>query len=265
MKSGSIRLHDENHGLPASGVGYILWLDCRREILSRSCCRMDQLLNALFPLSYRKQDTVSNLPISRDRSTRRFNYDSLKRVVDVIGSTALLFALSPLLLLIAFVLCFTGPVFFSQKRLTKGGRVFTLYKFRTMRVDAETASGPTFAHRNDPRITMLGSVLRRTRLDEIPQLLNVLLGDMSLIGPRPERPEFAHSLSERIPRFPERLQVKAGLTGLAQVRAGYASSQREFRKKLSYDLLYIKHRCLLLDLRIAAHTVAVVLTGKGAQ
>ena len=264
MKSAAVRLHDENHGPLAVRVGYILCLDLRYEILSRSRC-MEQLLSALFPLSFRKQDAQSNAPTSNDRSTRRFSYDSFKRVVACTSSAALRPALSPIVQLIVVVLSFTGPVFFSQKRLTKGGRVFTLYKFRTMTIDAETASGPTFAHRNDPRITTLGSVLRRSRLDEIPQLLNVLLGDMSLIGPRPERPEFAHSLSVRIPRFPERLQVKAGLTGLAQVHAGYASSQREFRKKLSYDLIYIKHRCILLDLRIAAHTVAVVLTGKGAQ
>ncbi len=154
---------------------------------------------------------------------------------------------------------------FSQRRLTRHGKVFTMYKFRTMSVDAEQKTGAVWAVSEDPRVTKIGRVLRKFRIDELPQLLNVLAGDMSLIGPRPERPEIAAKLKKELPAFQRRLEVKAGITGLAQVGSGYASCVRSYQRKLALDLIYINNRCLLLDLRIALKTVFVVLTGAGAR
>ena len=134
-----------------------------------------------------------------------------------------------------------------------------------MIANAEGSSGAVWAATNDPRVTTVGKFLRSSRLDELPQLVNVLKGEMSLIGPRPERPEFAETLEEQLPQFGKRLAVKGGITGLAQVSAGYAACIDSYREKLALDLLYIKNRSLLLDLSIALQTVKVVLTGNGAR
>jgi lipopolysaccharide/colanic/teichoic acid biosynthesis glycosyltransferase len=130
---------------------------------------------------------------------------------------------------------------------------------------AENSSGATFAHKKDPRVTAVGRFIRTTRLDELPQLFNVLRGDMSLIGPRPERPEIADQLSRNIRRFPKRLETKAGLTGLAQVIQGYPDGIHGYRRKLGLDLVYIKRQSLLTDLWIAAKTIGVVISGSGAR
>jgi lipopolysaccharide/colanic/teichoic acid biosynthesis glycosyltransferase len=158
-----------------------------------------------------------------------------------------------------------GPILIRQKRITQGGEEFTLLKFRSMRPDAESATGAVLAAADDNRITGIGKILRKTRLDELPQLLNVLRGDMSLIGPRPERPEIARSLGEQIRGFHRRLGAKAGLTGLAQVIQGYPDGIDGYRQKLALDVVYIKRRSLLLDLQIAIRTVGVVLSGSGAR
>lgn len=178
-----------------------------------------------------------------------------------------LLVLSPLMALIAVAVACTshGSVVFSQKRLTKGGRIFTMYKFRTMHCDAEAKTGAVWASYCDPRVTTVGRILRVTRLDELPQLVNVMLGDMSLIGPRPERPELAEQLSRELPQFSRRMEVNAGITGLAQTALGYASSVRGYRRKLALDIQYIENRSLLLDLVIALKTVVVVITGTGAR
>ena len=144
------------------------------------------------------------------------------------------------------------------------GRPFVLVKFRTMRVDAEKY-GAQFAEKNDPRVTPIGKFLRVTRLDELPQLWNVLRGDMSMVGPRPERPEFIELLSSQIPDYLDRLGMRPGLTGLAQVINGYDSDIEGFRRKVQLDLLYSRKCCLWNDLRILASTVTVVLTGRGAR
>lgn len=193
-------------------------------------------------------------------------YDFFKRGLDILVAGALLIALSPLLVVLAIaVRCSSsGPAMFKQLRLTKNGKAFRMYKFRTMRADAEAASGAVFATVNDPRITSIGKFMRRSRLDELPQLFNVLRGEMSLVGPRPERPELVPDLVATHPHFEQRLKVRAGLTGLAQVSVGYSSSARQYRHKLTCDRLYIENRCLFLDLWILFKTVAVVLTGKGA-
>lgn len=157
-----------------------------------------------------------------------------------------------------------GPIFFRQTRVGMGGRNFIVYKFRTMRTDAE-ATGAKWATKNDPRVTKVGMFMRKTRLDEVPQLWNVLRGDMGFVGPRPERPEFVPWLSEQIPYFDLRHMIRPGLTGWAQVRYGYGATLAESREKLEFDLYYIKHMSLGLDLLIMFETVKTILRRQGAQ
>jgi lipopolysaccharide/colanic/teichoic acid biosynthesis glycosyltransferase len=157
-----------------------------------------------------------------------------------------------------------GPALFSQPRVGRDGAVFTLWKFRSM-VHGLQAPGVHFAQAEDPRITRVGRVLRRTRLDELPQLFNVLMGHMSLVGPRPEQAAFVRDFAATIPSYPYRHLVRPGLTGWAQVQQGYADSADATRVKLSYDLYYVAHYSLALDLLIAAKTVKTVCTGFGAR
>lgn len=191
----------------------------------------------------------------------------IKRIVDIVASLTLLTFAAPLMALVAIAIKLTspGPIFYNQTRLTEGGREFTLHKFRSMRIDAEGDSGAKLAKRADPRTTNIGRWLRLTRVDELPQLINVLVGDMSLIGPRPERPEIASELRRSIPSFNRRLATKAGLTGLAQVIQGYPDGIDGYRRKVGLDIVYIKNWSLLLDLWIAARTVLVVFSGSGAR
>jgi lipopolysaccharide/colanic/teichoic acid biosynthesis glycosyltransferase len=200
-------------------------------------------------------------------NSRPLPYDHVKRAFDVAGAIVLGVALLPVMAGVATSIRLTspGPVIFRQRRLTDGGRVFLLCKFRTMRVDAEKESGAVVAQLHDARVTRVGRLLRKTRLDELPQLWNVLRGDMSLIGPRPERPELARNFEKKIRGFGKRLGVKAGLTGLAQVIQGYPEYTDGYRQKLALDILYIKKKGLLLDLWIAMKTVGVVLSGSGAR
>jgi lipopolysaccharide/colanic/teichoic acid biosynthesis glycosyltransferase len=194
-------------------------------------------------------------------------YERGKRAVDVVGALTLLVVASPLMSGVALAIKATspGPILIRQRRLTAGGREFTLFKFRSMNHHAERVSGATFAVSDDKRVTPVGKIIRTTRLDELPQLINVLLGDMSLIGPRPERPEMAQELGERIRGFHRRLGVKAGLTGLAQVLQGYPDDVDGYRRKLGLDMLYIRKQGFALDLWIALRTIGVVLTGSGAK
>jgi sugar transferase (PEP-CTERM system associated) len=157
-----------------------------------------------------------------------------------------------------------GPIFFRQTRVGLGGKNFSVYKFRTMRTDAEVA-GAKWATKNDPRVTSVGRFMRKTRLDEVPQLWNVLRGDMGFVGPRPERPEFVPWLSEQIPYFNLRHMIRPGLTGWAQVRYGYGATLEEAREKLEFDLYYIKHMTLGLDLLIMFETVKTIIRRQGAQ
>jgi lipopolysaccharide/colanic/teichoic acid biosynthesis glycosyltransferase len=196
------------------------------------------------------------------RLTRPAWQQGVKGVVERVLSVVLLVVLSPLLVLVALaIVVFSGlPVFYHQERLGKGLRPFTAHKFRTMIKDAETA-GAQFATVDDPRVTGIGRLLRSARIDELPQLLNVARGDMSLVGPRPERPEFVHRFIEEDPLYVERYRVRPGITGLAQVSAHYATTADV---KLRFDLMYVYHQSLALDVRILLRTVQVVLTGKGA-
>lgn len=157
-----------------------------------------------------------------------------------------------------------GPIFFRQTRVGMGGRNFSVYKFRTMRTDAE-AAGAKWATKNDPRVTRVGMFMRKTRLDEVPQLWNVLRGDMGFVGPRPERPEFVPWLSEQIPYFDLRHMIRPGLTGWAQVRYGYGATLAQSREKLEFDLYYIKHMTLGLDLLIMFETVKTIIRRQGSQ
>jgi sugar transferase (PEP-CTERM system associated) len=190
-----------------------------------------------------------------------------KRVMDIMCAGIGLVLAAPLMLgtYIAIRITSTGPVLYHQQRVGKNGQVFTVHKFRSMRVDAEAASGPVWASKaGDPRVTPIGSLLRRSRLDEIPQLWNVLKGDMSFVGPRPERPEFVASLTDQIPFYGQRHIVRPGLTGWAQVCYTYGATTEDALQKLQYDLYYIKNLSLSLDVFIIFETVKTVVLRKGA-
>lgn len=193
-------------------------------------------------------------------------YAPFKRLMDFVGATILFVLLAPVMLIVALCVRFSspGPIIFTQRRLTDGGRVFWMYKFRTMYEDAESATGAVWAKKHDPRVTYVGRILRKTYLDELPQLVNVIRGEMSLIGPRPERPELVSKLSAELPSFHRRLEVRGGITGLAQTSNGYASSIETYRRKLAWDILYVKRRSLALDLQIALRTLLVLFKGGSA-
>lgn len=191
----------------------------------------------------------------------------VRRVVSVLASLACLIVFLPLIpfIILAIKLDSAGAATYRQERVGRNGVVFSCYKFRTMRADAEADTGPTWATDDDPRITRVGRVLRYARLDEIPQLYNVLRGDMGFIGPRPERPEFVEKLSREIPYYQLRHIVRPGITGWAQIRYKYGSSVEDALQKLQYDLFYIKNMSLGLDFWIIVQTIKVILLGRGAQ
>ena len=197
----------------------------------------------------------------------RKKFEQFKRVFDFLAVSLGLILVSPLFLIIAILIKIDseGPVFFKQDRVGKMGMIFKMWKFRTMRNNAELETGPAWAAEDDPRITRLGLFLRKCHIDELPQLINVFKGEMSLIGPRPERPVFVEEINGHITNFNGRLKVRPGITGLAQVRYRYGASIKDAARKLKYDLLYIKRMCWLLDLRIMFWTVGRVLSGEGAR
>jgi exopolysaccharide biosynthesis polyprenyl glycosylphosphotransferase len=188
----------------------------------------------------------------------------IKRLVDIFVSSVALLLFSPLILVIMVLIKIgsKGPVLFKQERVGKDGKIFSLYKFRSMTKDAEKYTGPVMAKSDDKRTTKWGKIMRKARLDEIPQLINVLKGDMSLVGPRPERPFFVEGFKREIPGYVQRLQVRPGITGLAQVYSRYDISARS---KLRYDLLYVRRHSLFLDLEIILRTIGVILRRRGAR
>ncbi len=192
---------------------------------------------------------------------------ALKRVLDILASSIGLLLSLPLCVLTAALIKLTsrGPIFFTQERVGEDGEVFRLIKFRTMRQDAEAETGPVWAKKDDNRITTVGRFLRISRIDEIPQFLNILNGRMSFVGPRPERPHFVEQLKQEIPFYPLRHTVKPGLTGWAQVCHPYGASTDDAQEKLRYDLYYIKNIRLLFDLNIMLRTISVILRGQGAR
>lgn len=223
----------------------------------------------------------------RAESTTARIYGGFKRTIDVLLSAIGLLVLLPVFAILAVLIKLDsrGSVFYAQERIGMNrrrsrktphtgnerrradsfGRPFKIYKLRTMVSDAEKHTGPVWASAQDSRITRLGNFLRKTRLDETPQLWNVLLGDMSLVGPRPERPSFVRSFAETIPDYAKRCQALPGITGLAQVKSHYDTSIDTVNRKLQYDLYYVRHGRLLLDLKIMAATVKVMARGEGAR
>ena len=191
----------------------------------------------------------------------------LKRLSDIIVGLALLSLTLPLMALtmLAIKIDSPGPVFYRQQRVGQFDKPFTLLKFRSMTANAEAGGNPVWAQRNDPRVTRVGRFIRATRIDELPQLVNVLVGEMSLVGPRPERPHFVEQLSQAIPFYRQRSYVKPGVTGWAQINFPYGASVEDAREKLAYDLYYIKNRSILLDAAVLVSTVRVVLFGEGAR
>src|SRR4030095_6498011 len=190
-----------------------------------------------------------------------------KRALDVVAAGLGLLLLSPIIALVAVAVRLTskGPAIYHQERVGQGGRVFTVHKFRSMREDAEVGPGAVWAQSKAPRVTSIGGFLRRTRLDEIPQLWNVLVGDMSMVGPRPERPEFVGQLTEQIPFYGLRHSVRPGVTGWAQVRYTYGASVEDAMQKLQYDIFYIKHMTVTFDVYILFSTIKTVVLRRGAQ
>ncbi len=197
------------------------------------------------------------VPTSRHKSP----YYIIKQIIDTLFSLWALFILSPLFIVVAVFIRLEskGPIFYKQERIGFGGKPFMIIKFRTMQVDAEK-NGPQWAYQNDSRITRVGHYLRKYRIDEIPQFINILRGEMSLIGPRPERNIFIEEFEKELPYFRTRLQVKPGATGWAQINGGYDLSPKE---KLAYDLYYIDHYSFALDCFIALKSIPVILFAKG--
>lgn len=190
-------------------------------------------------------------------------FDIYQRILNILLSIIGLIIGIPLVIIFGILIKIedNGPITYKQERLGKGGKKFYIYKLRSMRTDAEKF-GAQWAEKDDPRITKVGKFIRKTRIDEIPQLFNILKGEMSLIGPRPERPQFTEQFNKEIPGFVNRLAVKPGLTGWAQVNGGYDMTPSE---KLVEDMYYIRNRSVLLDFKIIFKTIAVVLTGDGAR
>ena len=188
----------------------------------------------------------------------------LKRTVDFVGALVLTIVLSPLWLIAGLAILIEDgfPIFYKQQRVGIHLKPFDVYKMRTMVKDAEKLSGPVLASEDDPRITRVGKILRTYRIDELPQLINVLKGSMSFIGPRPERPVFVEEYLETIPGYAERFRIKPGVTGLAQINGGYATTPA---RKLKYDLMYVYHQSMAMDAQVVIETLKVVLTGKGAR
>ncbi len=208
---------------------------------------------------------VNTVSVRKTSNTKP--YFIAKRMMDMVGSIVAFVVLSPFFLFASlFIKIFSqGPVFFRQTRVGQYGKLFEIYKFRTMKVDAEKYSGPVWAAKNDNRLIPGGNFLRKSKIDEIPQFINVLKGEMSIIGPRPERPFFVERLRHQIPEYEKRLNIKPGITGLAQVLHRADETIKDVRKKIKYDILYIKKMCLWTDVRILAKTVRVVLTGVVAR
>ncbi|MES2956962.1 MAG: TIGR03013 family XrtA/PEP-CTERM system glycosyltransferase [Pseudomonadota bacterium] len=202
-----------------------------------------------------------------DGFNQGFLRTAVKRIFDVMCATVLLVLSAPLMLITMLLIAADsrGPIFYRQERVGLNGRPFDVVKFRSMRCDAEEDGNPRWAAQADDRVTRIGRLIRRVRIDELPQLYNVLKGEMSMVGPRPERPYFVDSLTKDIPYYAVRHSVKPGVTGWAQVRYEYGATVEDAKQKLQYDLYYVKNHTLFLDMLIMFETVSVVLTGKGAR
>ncbi len=224
---------------------------------------MYEEMTSRVPVEHLESDWVIRSFVDQVRV--RGTYELAKRLMDIVGGLvgSLIFLLIFPFVALAIVLETGFPIFYSQTRLGKGGTVFKIYKFRTMKQNAEADGEAKLATENDPRVTRVGNFLRKTRLDEMPQFVSVVRGEMSLVGPRAERPELVAEYQKKIPFYRARLLVKPGLTGWAQINYGYFASIKEMSVKLEYDLYYIKHRTLNLDITIVLRTIGTVLRRTG--
>jgi exopolysaccharide biosynthesis polyprenyl glycosylphosphotransferase len=210
--------------------------------------------------------TANDLLLGQDFAAGKV-YALLKRLCDIVVGAVMLVVLLPLMAITALAIKIDspGPVFYRQQRVGRLDTTFTLFKFRSMTADAEANGRPRWAQKQDPRITRVGRVIRATRIDELPQLANILRGEMSLVGPRPERPHFVEQLARAIPFYRQRTYVKPGLTGWAQVNFPYGASIEDAREKLAFDLYYVKNRTIVLDMIVLISTIRVVLFREGAR
>lgn len=245
----------ELSGSPAVGQAVSVCLEERRRVTDPATF-IEKLLGEV------PAESIATDWLLRADVQARASYDGVKRVMDVLAAGLGLLLTLPAWPLVALLVWLDsrGPVLFRQLRVGQHGRCFTICKFRTMQADAEK-DGARWAEPNDARVTRIGRLLRRSRLDELPQLLNILRGDMSLVGPRPERPEFVHSLEQLLPHYRLRHLIKPGLTGWAQIHYGYGASVADAHRKLCLDLYYLKHRSIDLDLRILIRTCGTFLLG----
>ena len=253
-----VALRDQRGKLPISSL-----LDCRfRGIRVEEARDLYEALTGKVAI----EDLRPSWFIFSDGFVRNKFTLRVKRITDLVVAGLGLLLAAPLMGIIALLIKLDskGPVFYTQDRVGEAWKDFTLYKFRSMVKDAE-ALGPQWAKDRDPRVTRVGRLIRKYRIDELPQLINVLKGDLSMVGPRPERRVFVTELAKEIPFYPQRLCVKPGVTGWAQIKFHYGASKDDTVEKLQYDLYYIKHMSLLFDLSILLDTIAVVLSGKGAK
>ncbi|MBF0454654.1 MAG: TIGR03013 family PEP-CTERM/XrtA system glycosyltransferase [Magnetococcales bacterium] len=240
-------------------------------------CKSDGVLVVDLPTFFERESYLINMDVLEPEWWIHHSHgveqgsgqELFKKIFDISLSLIFLFATLPLMLLTSLAIMIEsrgrGPIFYVQERVGFNGRVFSVMKFRSMRTDAEQDGVARWAQQNDSRITFVGHFIRKTRLDELPQFFNVLRGEMSFIGPRPERPVFVEMLKKKIPYYSERLRVKPGITGWAQVRYGYGASEHDAAEKLKYDLYYVKNHGIFLDLLVLIHSVEVVLFGAGAS
>ena len=292
---GYVKANGEAHTMPAAALDSSLGLFdlCARNDVDEVVVAMEDRRRD-FPLRELLECRLAGVDVTEllsflERETGRVRLDVLNpswlifgpgfrrdplrlfssRALDVTASLLILAVTLPVMLAMALAVVsedgWRAPVFYRQARIGCGGRTFELLKFRSMRRDAETDGQARWAEKDDPRVTRVGAVMRKLRIDELPQILNVLRGHMSLVGPRPERPHFVTELAQKIPYYVERHCVKPGITGWAQLCHPYGSSEQDAIEKLQYDLYYIKNNSLLFDLSILVQTVEVVFTGKGAR
>jgi sugar transferase (PEP-CTERM system associated) len=253
-----IAMEDHRESLPTEDL---LILRFQGVVLEESGALLERLYGKI-PLSGLRPSDFLYVEGFRIRPSQQIT----RRIASTIAAAVGLLLFAPFFpfVMLLVKLSSPGPIFFCQVRVGEGGKNFNVYKFRTMRTDAE-AMGAQWASKNDPRITKVGKFMRKTRLDEIPQLWNVLRGDMGFVGPRPERPEFVPWLAEQLPFYNLRHMIRPGLTGWAQVRYGYGATLEEAQEKLEYDLYYLKHASLGLDLLIMFETIKIILHRRGAQ
>lgn len=223
--------------------------------------RYERALEGKLPLGEALVVAFTRMTTALSVSWRKF----VKRTLDVLLAAVGLVVSLPVMSVIAMAIKFEsrGPIFYRQMRVGMRGKSFSMLKFRTMKEDAEALTGPVWALENDPRITRMGAFLRKTHLDELPQLINVLMGEMSIVGPRPERPYFVHEFRKAIHHYDRRLCVRPGITGLAQIKRGYDQTLGDVKKKLRYDLLYVQKVCPLLDLKLMGLTLGAIVSRTG--